>query len=88
METCINYTDGTAFMSSDERKWINRLRRLAEQCPDEVVILRQPEDNDGCIYARLPASFVKIQPKKHRELSDEERVILVERMRYLAKKQQ
>lgn len=72
METCFNYTDPqTAFFSSDERKWINKIHRIALERPDEVRIIREPETNDGCIYVSLPASWLKIAPK--RILSEEER---------------
>lgn len=64
METCFNYTDKTAYVSSDEKKWINKVRKLAEQRPDEVEIICQPEENDGCIYAKLPAQWLKINPKR------------------------
>lgn len=71
METCINYTDKTAWISSDERKWINRVRKLKDERPEEVEILRQPEDNDGCIYAKLPAAWFKVQAP--RILTEEQR---------------
>lgn len=81
METCFNYCDPkVAFFSSDERKWITKIRKLAEQHPNEITILRQPETNDGCIYARLPASWLKVMPKVKREMSDEEKEILRERL--------
>lgn len=82
----MNYTSDTAFFSSDERRWINKIRKLAEQKPDEVIVLRQPEDNDGCIYAKLPSRWLKIQPKIVRELSDEERDVLASRLRNLHQK--
>ena len=65
METCINYTDlKVAFISSDELKWINRIHKLKEERPDEVVIIREPEHNDGCIYAKIPPQWVKVIPKR------------------------
>lgn len=70
METCLNYTDGTAYFSSDERKWISKVRKLKAEHPEEVQIIREPETNDGCIYARFPASWLKIRPKQ--VLSEEE----------------
>lgn len=88
METSCSYTDGWAWFSSDERKWVTRIRKLAEQHPDQVIIKRLPEDNDGCIYAKLPASWFKIQPKLRRELSDEQRAILAERARKMARERQ
>lgn len=64
METCFNYTGETAYFSSDERKWHTKIRKLAAEHPDEVTILEQPETNDGCIYAKLPASWLKIVPPR------------------------
>lgn len=79
METCFNYTGETAYFSSDERKWINRIRKLKEQRPDEVTILEEPETNDGCIYAKMPAHYLKLQPKMI--ISDERKEELAERMK-------
>lgn len=80
MDTCFNYTGEMAFFSSDERRWITKIRKLAEQNPDEVTIIRQPEENDGCIYAKLPSSYLKIQPKIKRQLTDEQILACRERM--------
>lgn len=81
METCFNYCDSkVAFISSDERKWISRIRKLAEEHPNEIAILRQPEANDGCIYASLPASWLKVQAKRKVELTEEEKAALRERL--------
>ena len=73
------------YFSSDERKWITRIRKLAEEHADEVTILNQPETNDGCIYARLPVEYLKITPKRRVDMSDEQRLIAAERMRLLRK---
>ena len=86
METSISYTDSKAWVSSDERKWCNRIRKLAEQYPDDVAVIRMPEDNDGCIYATLPSSWLRIQPKIKRDLSDEQRLVMRERMMKLRQK--
>ena len=79
METCFNYTEEKAFFSSDERKWIFRIKKLAEEHP-EIRIIKYPEQNDGCIYAEIPASWLKIQPKRKMELSEEEKNVLRERL--------
>ena len=77
METCFNYTDkDIGYFSSDERKWISKVRKLAEQYPDEVQIICQPETNDGCIYAKVPSAWLKIRPK--RVLSEAELTLRVE----------
>lgn len=87
METCFNYCDDKqAFFSSDERKWITRIRKLQAQNPDEVIILRQPETNDGCIYAKLPASYLKIQPKKKMVMTEERKEQLMKQLEKTRKK--
>ena len=81
MDTCFNYcSKDEAYFSSDERMWIQRIRRLKEQHPDEVTILKEPEDNDGCIYCKLPTSTLQIKFK--RTLSENE---LAARMKSLGK---
>ena len=78
-ETCFNYCDSNvAFFSSDEQRWINKIHKLKEQHPNEVTILKEPEENGGCIYARLPSYTMKIQFK--REYTDEERTALGEKL--------
>lgn len=65
METSFNYADKErGFFSSDERKFINKVRKLKEQYPDQVRIIAEPEDNDGCIYCELPSEWLKIVPKR------------------------
>lgn len=82
METCFNYCDTKkAFFSSDERKWITRVRKMIEQYPDQVRVIALPENNDGCICVELPASWLKIQPKKKVVLTEEEKQALAARLR-------
>lgn len=74
METCINYCEpGFAYMSSDERRWVNRLRKLAKEHPDECFVIKQPEDNGGFIYAKFPQKWARVNPPKRIPMSDEER---------------
>lgn len=86
-ETCWNYIDGDdrASFCSGERRWHTKIRKLAEQNPDEVEIIRQPEDNGGVIYARLPPSYLKISPKKKMMLTEEERIARAERLQQARK---
>lgn len=83
METCFNYCGEKGYMSSDERKWIGRIRRLKEQHPDEVRIITEPEDNDGCIYAELPKEWLQVRPPKKMNYTDEQRQILSDRMKQM-----
>jgi len=88
METCANYVSGDQmFFSSDERRWVTRIRKLAEQHPDEVTILAQPENNGGCIYAKMPVNYLRIQPKKACHMTDEQKLIAAQRMRNCVLKQ-
>jgi len=74
METCIEYCEpGWAWMSTDERRWINKLRKLAHERPDECIILKQPEENDGFIYAKFPQKWVRVNPPKVVNMTDEQK---------------
>lgn len=87
METSCTYTDATMFVSSDQQKIINKVRKLAERHPDQVTIIRRPEQNDGCIYATMPSEWFKISPPIKREMSEEQRQAAAERMKAIAAKQ-
>lgn len=87
METYCGYTGKDMFVSTDERWLINRLRKLAEEHPDEVVIFLEPENNDGCIYLKCPAKWLRINPPVKRNLSEEERAAAGERLRRLREAQ-
>lgn len=83
METSFNYCGEKGFFSSDERKFINRVRRLKEKYPEQVRVIAEPENNNGCIYAELPREWLRIQPPKKVELTDEKRKELSDRMKRL-----
>ena len=61
-----------------QRKWISKIKKLAEKRPDEVEIV--VENTDGSIVAHLPLSYIKISPPK--KVSEEQK----ERMRLQAQK--
>ena len=80
METSLSYTDrNTAYFSSDETRWINAIRKMAAEKPDEVEIIKEAAENDGCIYAKLPVSYFKLAPKRERNLTEEQRAASRER---------
>lgn len=81
METCINYCEpGNAYISSDERKWINKIRKLNSERPNECIIIDEPEDNGGFVYAKFPISWIKVRPPKNVSMSDEQRAKVAERL--------
>ena len=82
METCFDYTDReVGYFSSDERRFITKVRRLKEQYPEEVRIIAESEENDGCIYCELPSAWFTIRVPKKRVLTEEERQELSDRMK-------
>lgn len=82
METCFNYTEkDKGFFSSDERRWITKIHKLKEQYPERVRIIREPEDNDGCIYCELPTSWLRIKAPDKKNFTEEQRQKLAERLK-------
>ena len=81
-ETAFDYLSENKYatFSSNEAKWINRMKSLADSHPDEVKILYQPEDNEGYMLAHIPKSWVKCSPPHKRNLTDEQRAELAERL--------
>ena len=49
-----------ATISLSQRRMISRVKKLAEQHPEQCQILA--ENEDGSIYAHIPVSWVKISP--------------------------
>lgn len=87
METCFNYDNRErAWFSSDELKWINKLHNLKEKYPELVEILREPEENDGCIYAKVPSSWFKMQPKRESNMTEEQKEELRQRLQNMREK--
>ena len=82
MEVACEYDDRKImWVSADEKKMINRMLKLKEQYPDKVEILRMPETNDGCIYAKCPAEWLSIRPPKKMNYTEEQREANAERLR-------
>ena len=80
METALNYLDDKVmFISTDEQKMKSRLMKLAAEHPQECVITVYPENNDGCMNAKLPAGWLKIYPPPKREYTEEQKEALRER---------
>lgn len=81
METCFEYLTnndwGTFF--TDEPKWVRRIKVLQQDYPDQVEITAV--NKDGSIVAHLPKSWFKVAPSHKRNMSEEQREALAERMR-------
>lgn len=82
METAINYLDDRVMnVSTDEMKWKNRIEQWAKEYPEECKITVRPENNDGCMCAKMPASWFRMRPPIKRNLTDEQREAMGERLR-------
>lgn len=71
-ETSFDHVAGEDFATlfSAERKWINHILSLKEQYPDEVDI--RFVNDDGSLLVHIPASWVKIRPKKKVNMTAEQ----------------
>lgn len=70
----------TVTFSFSQKKYINKVRALAEKYPDEVKIYA--ENNDGSITGNLPLKFIKISAPRQVSMDDEKKAILVERLQH------
>ena len=82
-ETSINYLteDGHAVISTDERKWVNKINALKEEYPDEVEI--RSVFKDGTVVAHIPKGWVRVRPPVKRNFTDEQKRKAAERMAML-----
>ena len=83
METCCEYTDSVTWVLTDERRMITRMMKLIAEHPDETEIIKRPEENDGCLYCKVPSTWLKIAPPVKREMSDEQKAAASQRMQKL-----
>lgn len=83
METCCEYTDSVMWVSTDERRMITRMMKLIAEHPDETEIIKRPEENDACLYCKVPSTWLKIAPLVKREMSDEQKAAASQRMQKL-----
>lgn len=84
-ETTINVVpasvSGTAEIYTCIPNMIQRILKLYEEHPDEVAIV----DGDGYINATVPREWIKIQPKRKCNMSEEKRREAAERLIALRK---
>ena len=71
--------DKTVTVTLSQRKYITKVRKLAEKFPDEVEFLY--ENKDGSVLVKLPLRAIKINLTEKRELTEEQLEDLRERMK-------
>lgn len=75
----VNKTEGNTFVSTSERGYMNKIRKLAVSNPDKVIII---SDTGDYVYAKMPWEwFPNVRPKSTRNMSDEQKAAQAERMR-------
>ena len=62
---------------------ITRMMKQIAEHPDETEIIKRPEENDGCLYCKVPSTWLKIAPPVKREMSDEQKAAASQRMQIL-----
>lgn len=78
-ENCIEFLNNqhSITVSFCMPKWINKVKKLKEEYPDDVKIIA--ENKDGSICAKLPVKFLKISAP--RKVSEEQRQAASERFK-------
>ena len=84
-ENSIEFMKGcsVATVTFSQAKYSNRIRTLAARFPDQVNIVADGEQNNGYLYARIPVSWIKINPPKN--MTDEQRDALREHAKAMQK---
>jgi hypothetical protein len=67
--------DKEAAITASQKKVINKLRKLHEENPEEVVLIT---NQDGSVFAKVPTDWIKIKKPTRRELTEEERLEMAE----------
>ena len=80
MENCVEFISGdlTCTASFTNQKHINRMKKLYEKNKEEFSYL--VENADGSICAKFPLSWLKITPPTKREMTEEEKELLRQRL--------
>lgn len=74
-----NGKDAMATVTLPAGRFRNKIEKLAEEHPEDVTI--RYRNNDGSIVATIPVRYIKISAPK--QMTDEQREVLAERMRAL-----
>lgn len=71
---------------SSERKWINKIKKLSNEYPEDVKINRIDYDEmdknmEYSIEATISKKFMKIKPPRKNNMTDEQKAALAVRLR-------
>lgn len=81
-ETAFDWTSRGehGYFTSNEKNVIRKMLNYVATRPGEVTIIKAPETNGGYLLARVPKSWMKIKPPSKRELTDEQRATIGEKL--------
>lgn len=79
METIINFNDGEdiAYISTSQASWKEKMRKLAEQYPEDVKITKE---NEYTLFAECPKKYI-VPPRPPKKLSEEQKQKNIERLK-------
>ena len=70
-------------LSLSSKRFINKVKKICSEHPEDTKLI---ENDDGTIYAELPIGCLRISYPNKRELTEEQKDELRERMRAINKK--
>lgn len=70
--------DKATVQFAGHNRFCNRVKQYARDFPEEVQIVG--ENRDGSIVAHLPLSYISVRRPSHRDLTDEQKQELRERL--------
>ncbi len=78
-ENVIEFEKGskTATVTFCQGRYISRIKKLKEKFPDDVEII----SDEKSLLAHIPSKWIKINPPKRVDFSEEQRIAAAERLR-------
>jgi hypothetical protein len=78
-ENCIEWIEGDSrvTITTYSKKFINKIKAISEESPEDVEIIKENEDGSICAHASI--NCIGISPKRKYNISDERRQELRER---------
>lgn len=82
----IIHGDKTGLWSSSDQATVNKMKELAAQYPNDIRVIHDYPFNDGAdsgsYEIEIPSNWIRFpKPPKKRNLSDEDRIKLAERLK-------
>lgn len=81
IDNCLEWYSGdkTVSCTFSQNKYVNKIKKLAADCPEECHI--DVENDDGSIVASFPLAWVKIHRPQKRVMTEEQKRRTADRLR-------